>query len=79
MFLNIPIIADLHLLQQNRQAQFNKQLLLANTKRFFDYHIGQKVLKLTISPSKLDPFYEGPYLIHTESILMALLPYKSHQ
>jgi len=66
MFLDIPIIADLHLLQQNRQVLIDKQLMLANTKRIsFDYQPGQKVLKLAISPNKLDPFYEGPYLIHT--------------
>jgi len=40
--------------------------MLANTKRIsFDYQPGQKALKLTISPNKLDPFYEGPYVIHT--------------
>jgi len=66
MFLDIPIIADLHLLQQNRQVLIDKQLMLANTKRIsFDHQPGQKVLKLAIGPNKLDPFYEGPYLIHT--------------
>jgi len=66
MFLDIPIMVDLQLLQHNRQVLIDKQLMLANTKRIsFDYQPGQKVLKLAISPNKLDPFYGRPYVIHT--------------
>jgi len=66
MFLDIPLIADLYLLQQNRQVLIDKQLMMANAKRIsFDYQPGQKVLKLAISPNKLDPQYEGPYSIAT--------------
>jgi len=66
MFLNIPIIADLHLLQQNRQVLINKQTMLANIKIiFFDYQPGQQVLKLTANTNKLAPQFEGPYPINT--------------
>jgi len=66
MFLDFFIIADLQLLQQNRQVLIDKQLMLASTKRIsLDYQPGQKVPKLAISPIKLDPFYEGPYVTHT--------------
>jgi len=64
MFLDIPIIADLHLLLQNRQALIDKQLLEANAKRIsFDYQPGQQVLKLTASANKLAPQFEGPFTI----------------
>jgi len=40
--------------------------MLASTKRIsLDYQPGKKVPKLAISPVKLDPFYEGPYVTHT--------------
>jgi len=66
MFLNIPVIADLHLLLQNRQALIDKQLLEANTKRIsFDYQPGQQVLKLIANPNKLAPQFEGPFPIIT--------------
>ncbi len=66
MFLDIPLIADLYLLQQNRQVLIDKQLMMANAKRIsFDYQPGQKVLKVAVNPNKLDPQYEGPYSIAT--------------
>jgi len=79
MFLDIPIIADLHLLQQNRQALIDKQLLLANSSRInFDYQPGQQVLKLVASPDKLAPRYTGPYplaSVHTNgTVCLQLTP-----
>jgi len=60
------LIADLYLLQQNRQVLIDKQLMMANAKRIsFDYQPGQKVLKAAVNPNKLDPQYEGPYSIAT--------------
>jgi len=56
----------LQLLQHNRQVLIDKQLMLANTKRIsFDYQPGQQVLKLAMRSNKLDPFYEGPYVLHS--------------
>jgi len=79
MFLDIPIMVDLQLLQHNRQVLIDKQLMLANTKRIsFDYQPGQKVLKLAISPNKLDPFYGRPYVIHTVHT-NGMVSYKLHQ
>jgi len=79
MFLDIPIIADLQLLQQNRQALIDKQLLLANSKRInFDYQPGQQVLKLVANPNKLAPRYDGPYplaSVHTNgTVRLQLTP-----
>jgi len=66
MFLDIPIIADLHLLQHNRQILIDKQLMKANVQRIaFDYQPGQQVLKLVADPDKLQPRYEGPYTVTT--------------
>jgi len=33
MFLDIPLIADLYLLQQSRQVLIDKQLMMANAKK----------------------------------------------
>jgi len=66
MFLDIPLIANLYLLQQSRQVLIDKQLMMANAKIIsFDYQPGQKVLKLAVSPNMLDLQYKGPYSIST--------------
>jgi hypothetical protein len=47
MLLDIPLIADLQLIQTRRQQLINDRLIVANRKRFsYDYAIGEEVLKL---------------------------------
>ena len=79
MLLDIPIIADLQLLQQRRQAVIDKNLLSANRRRItYDYQPQQEVLKLIPNPSKLEPRAEGPYRIvavHTNgTVTLQLTP-----
>ena len=64
MILDIPVVADLNLIQQKRQALVDERLMQANRKRFsYDYHINDEVLKLEHRPSKLQPRAHGPYRI----------------
>jgi predicted DNA binding CopG/RHH family protein len=63
---DIPVIADLQLLQQKRQQLIDKRLITANRKRFsYDYHQGDQVLKLNVNPDKLDARALGPYRIES--------------
>lgn len=73
MFLDIPLVADLLAIQQNRQQLINQRLIVANRKRFsHDYAVGEEVLKLVHRPGKMDARAEGPYPIervHTNGTL----------
>ena len=73
MLLDIPVIADLQLIQERRQQLINDRLILANRKRFsYDYAQGEEVLKLIYKPNKLEPRATGPYRItrvHTNGTL----------
>ena len=60
------MIADLHLIQQNKQFLIDQRLVQANQKRFsYDYQVGEEVLKLTYKPNKLQTRSYGPYRIET--------------
>ena len=64
MLLNIPIIADLQLLQQKHQFLIDKNLMHANHKCIsHDYQPGNEVLVLTHNPATLDERADGPYTI----------------
>jgi hypothetical protein len=66
MTLDMPVIADLHLSQQQRQALIDKNLLRANRRRVsHDYQPADEVLLLTYKPDKLDPQATGPYTVHS--------------
>lgn len=66
MLLDIPIIADLQILQQKRQSIIDANLLAANTKRLsYDYAVADRVLVKQYNPSKLEQKYIGPYPITT--------------
>ena len=46
MILDIPFVADLHALQQRRQALIDKRLVESNRKRFsYDYKVGDHCLQ----------------------------------
>ena len=67
MLLNIPLLADLALIRNNRQILIDENLRQQNLKRRqFDYQVGQKVLLLNskLKPDKLEPrAAEGPFNI----------------
>ena len=66
MFLDIPLIADILAINNNRQKLVDQRLLRANRRRIrHDYAIGDQVWKrmyLGFS-DKLQPSVEGPYPI----------------
>ena len=62
MFLNIPLVADWHLITTRREHLINENLRRQNAKRrTFDYAVNQKVLKKLIKPNKLGARTSGPY------------------
>jgi len=67
MILDIPLLADLATIRQQRQILIDENLRRQNLKRrSFDYQVGQQVLILNsdIHPAKLDPTtVEGPFPI----------------
>jgi hypothetical protein len=74
MLLDIPLVADLQLIQTRRQQLINDRLIVANRKQFsYDcYAIREEVLKLIYKPGKLEPRATGPYRIervHTNGTL----------
>ena len=73
MMLDIPLIADLIHLKEQRQLQVDERLLKANVKRIsHDYQPGQSVWKRKRNPDKLEDDWEGPYQIlqvHTNGTL----------
>ncbi|CAJ1959933.1 unnamed protein product [Cylindrotheca closterium] len=64
MILDLPMQADLQLIQQHRQQLIGKELIQANRRQFaYDYQTGQEVLKLCYKPNKLNHRADGPYRI----------------
>jgi transposase InsO family protein len=63
MFLNVPILADLHALHAKREELVQKNLELANRRRIrYDYRQGQRVLVKHVK-DKLGDRTEGPFPI----------------
>jgi transposase InsO family protein len=64
MILDIPLLANLHDIQQRRQLIIDDRLRRANLKRrSFDYQVGQQVLLLADNPDKLQDRASGPFPI----------------
>jgi hypothetical protein len=64
MFLNIPLIADLHAITQRQEHLVNENLIRENRKRCrHDYTTGDRVLKKRFKPTKLGPWTCGPYRV----------------
>ena len=64
MLLDIPLIADLHLLQQKRQALIDERLNCTNRMRILhDYQPAEEVMILTYKPDKLETRAIGPFVI----------------
>ena len=77
MFVNIPLIADWHLITTNREQIVNNQLQRSNAKRRrYDYTTGMRVLKKLHKPTKLGNRVSGPYNItqvHVNGTITILL------
>ena len=75
MHLNIPFIADIIALSENRQLQTDVRLERANRSRSFkDYVVGDNVYVSNhfSSSDKLKPVWKGPFLVlrvHTNGTL----------
>jgi transposase InsO family protein len=64
MVLDIPLVADLQLIQERRQQLIDDRLIVANRRRFsYDYNVGDEVLKLIYKPDKLETRTTGPYRV----------------
>ena len=64
MFLNIPLVADWHMLTKKREHLINYNLRRENKKRRrWDYEVGQDVLKKIHDPTKLGKRHTGPFKI----------------
>ena len=64
MILNLPIVVNLLAIQQNRQLLIDDNLRRQNSKRReFHYAAGQEVLIKALNPNKLDPKFEGPFVV----------------
>ena len=64
MFVDVPIIADLIAIRNNRQQLIDTNLT-RNNHKCYDYHyiIGQRVMVKTYDPVKMQEKLHGPYLI----------------
>ena len=86
MYMDIPLVADIIVLQDHRQMLIDKRLLKANNARIsHDYQINEEVLKklhLGLS-DKLKPSYAGPYRItkvHTNgTVTIRLTPHETER
>jgi hypothetical protein len=62
MVMNIPFVADLTLIHDNRQRLIDECFICSNAHcHSYDYQLGQEVLKLVCKPDKLKPQAQGPY------------------
>ena len=79
IFLNIPLVADWHMITKRREQVINANLKRENKRRQrWDYEPGQKILKKLHDPTKLGIQKMGPYEIkktHTNgTVTIQLLP-----
>jgi hypothetical protein len=59
-----PLIADLQLIQKQRQHPIDDRLIAANRHRFsYNCNVGDQVLKLKRKPGTLEPRAAGPFCV----------------
>lgn len=69
MFLDIPLIADLHLIQERCQAIIDKNLIKHNScRRFHDYQPQDSVLLKLSDPSSMEERFTGPFKIESTHV-----------
>ncbi len=65
MISNQPLAFDFDAINNQRQLRVAKDIQRINSKRYdYDYKVGQQVLKRIFDFTKLDPRWEGPYVIN---------------
>jgi len=65
MISNQPLAFDFDAINNQRQLRVDKDIQRINSKRYdYDYKVGQQVLKRIFDFTKLDPRWEGPYVIN---------------
>ena len=64
MFVDVPIMADLIAIRNNRQQLIDTNLIRHNRKRYdYHYRLGQRVMVKTYDPVKMEEKLHGPYPI----------------
>jgi hypothetical protein len=64
MYLDIPLIADIMAITNQREATVNSTLMKVNQHRLtYDYKVGEQVLVKAYNPDKLEARWLGPYAI----------------
>ena len=64
VFLNIPLVADILTLTQNRHALIDKRLIAANSRQTrHEFKVNDLVFQNIPSKNKLDPIRDGPFPI----------------
>jgi hypothetical protein len=64
MILDLPLVADIQAITEQRQHLIDKQTTVANRKRIsHDYQPNEQVLVCTYNPDKLQPRAAGPYKV----------------
>ena len=64
MLIDVPVIADLAVIQERRQVLIDENLRRQNQKRInYEYKVGDEVLIKADGPSKLDARAHGPYTV----------------
>jgi len=64
MLVDVPLIANLLVINQNKQKLVDENLRRENARRRpHNYQVGDQVDMITEDPNKLDPRKHGPYPI----------------
>ena len=62
MLLDIPVLANWHIISNKRQILINDSLRRQNQqRRQFDYTVGQQIFIKQTNPTKLGPQATGPF------------------
>ena len=84
MFLNIPIITELYLIQQRCQAIIDKNLLKHNSRcRFHDYQLQDSALLKLSDPLSMEEQFIGPFTVEQThvngTVMIRCNPYITEQ
>ena len=64
MFIDVPIMADLIAIRNNRQQLIDTNLTRHNRKRYdYHYRLGQRIMVKVYDPVKMEEKLHGPYPI----------------
>ena len=64
MFVDVPILADLVAIRNNRQQLIDNNLIRHNCKRYdYHYRLGDRIMVRVYDPTKIQEKLHGPYPI----------------